>query len=57
MSVLDLSLETEGSAESPRPSWLVRTFGPAWPLMLLLLGFPLWWALGLASFITLMAAG
>ena len=25
--------------------------------MLLLLGFPIWWALGLASFITLIAAG
>ena len=49
MSALDLSLETEGSAESPRRSWLVRQFGPAWPLMLLLLGFPLWWALGLGE--------
>lgn len=25
--------------------------GPAWPLKFLLLGFPLWWALGLAAFI------
>lgn len=32
---------------------MVRTLGPAWPLKILLLGFPLWWALGLASFIFL----
>lgn len=35
---------------------LTRWFGPAWPLKLLLLGFPLWWALGLASFSFLIAA-
>lgn len=35
---------------------LVRLFGPAWPLKLLLLGFPIWWALGLASFSFLIAA-
>ncbi len=33
-----------------------RAFGPAWPLKLLLLGFPLWWALGFASFSFLIAA-
>jgi len=38
-------------------SLLVRAFGPAWPLKLLLLGFPLWWALGFASFAFLIAAG
>ena len=38
-------------------SFMVRTFGPAYPLRLLLLGFPLWWALGLASFAFLIAAG
>lgn len=37
-------------------SLMARTFGPAWPLKLLLLGFPLWWALGLASFAFLIAA-
>ena len=31
-------------------SWLVRRLGPAWPLKLLLVGFPVWWALGLGSF-------
>jgi len=36
---------------------LVRAFGPAWPLKMLLLGFPLWWALGFASFAFLIAAG
>lgn len=39
-----------------RPSWLERRFGPAWPLKLLLLGFPLWWFLGLASFAFLFAS-
>lgn len=37
-------------APGQRPSLLVRRLGPAWPLKLLLLGFPLWWGLGLASF-------
>jgi len=38
------------------PSWLVRRLGPAWPLKILLVGIPLWWALGLASFAFLIAA-
>lgn len=39
-----------GSAAMEEHSWLSRRFGPAWPLKILLLGFPAWWALGLASF-------
>ncbi len=42
--------------EEQTESFLVRTLGPAWPLKMLLLGFPLWWALGLASFVFLGAA-
>ena len=33
-----------------RASWLIRHLGEAWPLKVLLLGFPVWWAAGLASF-------
>lgn len=43
-------------APAPTEGWLVRRLGPAWPLKALFLGFPLWWALGLASFIFLIAA-
>lgn len=39
-----------------RPGLLERRLGPAWPLKLLLLGFPLWWVLGLGSFSFLIAA-
>jgi hypothetical protein len=42
--------------QKPKESWLVRRLGPAWPLKGLFLGFPLWWALGLASFAFLIAA-
>src|SRR6185436_21152655 len=42
--------------DEPRSSWLVRRLGPAWPLKGLLLGFPLWWALGIAQFAFLSAA-
>ena len=31
-------------------------FGPGWPLQWLLVGFPVWWALGMASFSFLVAA-
>ena len=52
---------TAGPASAPppaaRPSALERRLGPAWPLKLMLLGFPVWWALGLASFVVLIAAG
>lgn len=41
---------------SPAPE-LVRHPLPAWPLMLLLVGFPLWWALGAAAFMPLILAG
>ena len=48
-----------GSTPAPavRPSALERRLGPAWPLKVMLLGFPIWWALGLASFVVLTAAG
>jgi hypothetical protein len=42
--------------DEPRSTWLVRRLGPAWPLKALLLGFPLWWALGVAQFAFLSAA-
>jgi hypothetical protein len=42
--------------DEPRSSWVARRLGPAWPLKALLLGFPLWWALGLASFAFMTAA-
>jgi len=42
--------------DAPRVSYLERRLGPAWPLKAMLLGFPLWWALGLASFVVLLAA-
>ncbi|RJK97894.1 O-antigen ligase family protein [Vallicoccus soli] len=45
-----------GPARPGRGSWLERRLGPAWPLKVLLLGFPLWWALGLASFVFLLLA-
>jgi polysaccharide biosynthesis protein PslJ len=38
----------------PRQSWLARH--PAWPVTILLVGIPLWWALGLVDYIfTLLA--
>lgn len=36
--------------------WLRRRLGPAWPLKAALLGFPLWWVLGLTSVVLLVAA-
>lgn len=44
------------SASDARPGLLERWSGPAWPLKAMLLGFPLWWALGLASFVVLLSA-
>lgn len=49
--------QTLAVARQRQASWLIRVGGPAWPLKALLLGFPLWWALGLASFAFLVAAG
>ena len=37
------------------PRGLAR-LGPGWPLKLLILGFPLWWALGISSFVFIIAA-
>ncbi len=46
------------ATESPAvpSSWLARRLGPAWPLRVLLVGFPVWWVLGLASLAPLIAA-
>ena len=33
-----------------RPRTLIRFRDPAWPIKALLLGYPLWWALGVADF-------
>lgn len=35
---------------------LLRWLGPAWPLKALLVGFPLWWAMGLTSMVWILAA-
>jgi O-Antigen ligase len=37
-----------GPRDSPRGGWLARH--PAWPVVALLAGYPLWWALGVADF-------
>src|SRR5690348_8248875 len=37
-----------------RRSWFARE--PAWPLIALLVGWPLWWALGLVSYIFVLLA-
>ena len=56
MTLLDVSppmVVTAPAQLSSRParvSWLTRHLGEAWPLKILLLGFPIWWAAGLASF-------
>lgn len=51
-----LASRPQAALPSVPPSWLERRLGPAWPLKVLLLGFPLWWALGFASFIFLIVA-
>jgi hypothetical protein len=38
----------------PRRSWFSRE--PAWPLVALLVGWPLWWALGLVAYIAVLLA-
>lgn len=38
----------------PRGNWFARE--PAWPLVALLAGWPLWWALGLVSYISVLLA-
>ena len=44
------AVPTGRTPQPARASWLVRHLGEAWPLKVLLLGFPIWWAAGLASF-------
>ncbi len=55
MTLIDRA-EATPNATTEQRTWIVRTFGPAWPLKVLLLGFPVWWVLGLASFAGLIAA-
>lgn len=43
-------------ADSERSTPGLGRLGPGWPLKLLILGFPLWWALGISSFAFLIAA-
>ena len=43
-----LSDGTPPAHAAPRPKWLERH--PAWPLGTLLIGFPLWWLLGLSDY-------
>ena len=53
MTTAILALPLRGEDERGR----VRTWlGPAWPLKVLLVGFPLWWALGVGSLAFLIAA-
>jgi hypothetical protein len=40
----------------PHGSRLLRWLGPGWPLKVLLLGFPIWWALGISSIIFIITA-
>ena len=42
------------SPPKPRGNWFARE--PAWPLVALLAGWPLWWALGLVSYIAVILA-
>lgn len=46
-SVVEVPVDAVRTARGP--SWASRRIGPAWPLACLLVGFPLWWLLGLAS--------
>jgi hypothetical protein len=43
-----------GSAPPGRRGWLARR--PAWPVYALLVGFPVWWALGIADFMWIFLA-
>jgi hypothetical protein len=43
-----LPSESSPAHAAPRPRWFVRH--PAWPLEALLIGFPLWWLLGLSDY-------
>src|SRR5260221_2442470 len=45
-----------GHAERPRGRMLQLTRGPAWPVTYLLIGYPLWWALGIADFMWIILA-
>src|SRR5579859_4182262 len=47
------------SAARPRPAARARGFAarhPAWPVSAMLIGYPLWWALGLADFMWIILA-
>src|SRR5258708_1599713 len=45
-----------GHAERPRGRMRQLTRGPAWPVTYLLIGYPLWWALGIADFMWIILA-
>ena len=56
MTSIALRSAAPPQTQARKESWLVRRFGAAWPLKVLFLGFPLWWAMGLASFSFLIVA-
>ncbi|HXL19385.1 MAG TPA: hypothetical protein VN961_17860, partial [Streptosporangiaceae bacterium] len=45
-----------GHADRPRHRMRQLTRGPAWPVTYLLIGYPLWWALGIADFMWIILA-
>ena len=49
-------VERRVRAASPTPKASARFLKPGWPLSVLFLGFPLWWALGLAQLIFFLMA-
>jgi hypothetical protein len=51
--VVDSAVVPE-SVPKPRGNWFARE--PAWPLVALLAGWPLWWALGLVGYIAVIMA-
>jgi hypothetical protein len=42
--------QAEPKTAPPRPSWERRIFFDGWPLAWLLVGYPVWWLLGLSTF-------
>ena len=49
--MMSLSQDVRPSPPAPPPPAGPRFLKPGWPLSVLYLGFPLWWALGLAQLI------
>jgi hypothetical protein len=49
--------QAAGSLPEARPGWFTRfRRDPAWPLVALLVGWPLWWSLGLVAYIGVILA-